>query len=130
VRRRGEAGSASLELVVLAPAIIALLGLVVLAGHVETAHQVVGQAAEDAARAASLSRSASTTNVAAHAAASADLSGRDCRTWTVSLGGALSPGATLTAQVACSTPLGILPGTFTATASAGAVVDTYRGATP
>ena len=127
---RDEAGSATLELVVLAPAVLALLGAVVRAGHVETAHQVVGQAAEDAARAASMARSASGAEPAARAAAGADLSGRDCSSWNLTITGALQPGATLTARVTCSTGLGILPGDFTAAASAGAVVDRYRGTGP
>lgn len=124
---RPQAGSATLELVVAAPAVLALVGLVVMAGHVETAHQVVAQAAEDAARAATTARSDALANYAAHQAAGADLSGRDCATWSVALTGAIVPGGAISATVVCTTGLGVLPGHFTATNSATAVVDLYRG---
>jgi hypothetical protein len=115
---------------VAAPVVLALLGLVVLAGRVESAHQVVNQAAEDAARAASIARSQGSATDAAHAAAGADLSGRDCQHWNLSLSGSFAPGSVVSAQIACTTSLGILPGSFTATSHASSVVDVYRGALP
>lgn len=130
LRPRGEEASATLELVVGAPAVLALVGLVVLAGHIETAHQVVNQAAEDAARAASLARSNAVALPDAQAAAGADLAGRDCATWYVTVTGAVIPGGAVTATVACTTGLGILPGRFTATNTATAAVDLYRGVSP
>jgi len=127
VGRRGERGSATVELAVAAPAVLALVGLVVLGGRVETARQVVAQAAEDAARAATLARSNSAMSGDAQAAAAADLAGRDCGAWNLSLSGVVSPGAVISARVTCTTGLGMLPGSFTATGTASAVVDSYRG---
>jgi Flp pilus assembly protein TadG len=127
VGRRGERGSATVELAVAAPAVLALVGLVVLAGRVETAHQVVAQAAEDAARAATLARSTPAMSDEARSAAAADLGGRDCGAFTVSVSGSLAPGSVLSARVTCTTGLGILPGTFTATGTGSAVVDIFRG---
>ena len=128
--RRTEAGSATLELAVAAPAVLALLGLVVLAGRVETAHQVLNQAAEDAARAASTARSQPSAVTDAQSAAASDLSGRDCASWNLFVSGSLRPGGVMSTRITCSTSLGILPGSFTATASASAVVDVFRGAAP
>ena len=130
MHRRGEAGSATLELAVAAPAVLALVGLVVLAGRVETAHQVVNQAAEDAARAASIARSQASAAAEANTAAASDLSGRDCERWNLSLSGQIVPGGVMSAQITCTTSLGILPRSFTASARASAVVDVYRGTVP
>lgn len=126
-RRRDETGSATLELAVLTPAALAVLGVVVLAGHVESARAVVAQAAQDAARAATMARDQTTARSYADSAASSDLAGRNCRTWSLGLIGTLKPGATLTATVTCTTGLGILPGAFTTSHSSGAVVDPLRG---
>lgn len=52
----GERGSATIELAILAPGLLALLGLVLVAGRIEAASSVVEQAAAAAARAASLAR--------------------------------------------------------------------------
>ena len=125
--RRGEAGSATLELAVLTPAVIAVLGAVVLAGHVESARARVAQAAEDAARAATMARDQAAAQADANAAAAADLAGPDCSTWNLSISGSLVPGSSLTATLTCTTGLGILPGTFHVTQVASAVVDLYRG---
>ena len=130
MRRKGEAGSATLELAVAAPAVLALVGLVVLAGRVETTHQVVNQAAEDAARAASIARSQTSASADANSAAASDLSGRDCEHWNLSVSGQLTPGGVMTTRITCTTSLGMLPGSFTATSGASAVVDVYRGTVP
>jgi Flp pilus assembly protein TadG len=128
VRRRTERGSATLELAILAPALLAIAALAVLAGRVETARLVVAQAAEDAARAATLSRTDSGALADAGAVASDDLSGgTDCSSWTMSASGSLKPGSTVSAVVTCSNPLGLLPGDYTATGSASSIVDVYRG---
>ena len=67
MRRRGSSdrGSASLELAILAPAVLALLGLVIAAGRSEVAGGAVEQAAAAAARDASLARTAPAARVAA-----------------------------------------------------------------
>lgn len=53
-RRQGEDGNAALELVILAPVLLALLGLVIAAGRTSIAQGSVDAAARDAARQASI----------------------------------------------------------------------------
>src|SRR5437763_15931638 len=127
MRRSPQAGSASLELAVIAPAVLALVGLVVFAGRVESAHQVAAQAAEDAARAATVARDSTSSQAAARAAAAADLAG-ECEEWNVTLTGGFTPGATVTAHVACTRRTGFVPGSITATDQASAAVDLSRRA--
>ena len=64
-RRSGDQGSATLELTVLAPAVLALLGLAIAAGRIEIAGGAVEQAAAAAAREASIARTESTARMAA-----------------------------------------------------------------
>ena len=127
MRPKPERGSASLELAVLAPGILALVGFVVLAGRIQTSRQLVAQAAEDAARAATLARDTTDALDKARAAAAADLGGDRCAAWDVTLTGSVLPGRTLSATVTCTTLLGVVPGAFTATGTASAVVDVHRG---
>ena len=131
-RGRGgtDRGSATVELAVVAPAVLALVGLVVFAGRIETAHQAVTQAASDAARAATLTRSITGGPAAARTAVAADLGEGDCATWDVTVSGLVVPGGVITVHVTCTTGLGIVPGVFTASASASATVDAYRGVAP
>lgn len=126
-RPRDQAGSATLELAVLTPAVIALLGAVVLAGHVESAKARVAQAAEDAARAATMARDQTSAQTDAESAAAADLAGPDCSSWTLSVVGTLVPGTSMSATITCTTGLGILPGSFHVANTASAAVDRYRG---
>lgn len=127
MRHESQGGSATLELVVLTPAVLALVALVVLAGRITSARQVVTEAAEDAVRAASLARSAPDAYAMADAAAQADLVGRHCDSWTVTLTGDVVPGSSLSARVTCTTSLGILPGGLTESGTASQVVDVFRG---
>lgn len=118
----------TVEAAVLAPAALALVGLVVLGARVASAHQVVAQAAEDAARAATLARTQAGAAAGAAAAAAADLAGPGvCQAWSSGVSGTLAPGSTMVAQVHCTTSLGILPGSYAVSASAGSVVDALRG---
>jgi Flp pilus assembly protein TadG len=76
--RRGsdrDAGNAALELVVLAPVILFLLGLMIAAGRTSIAQGAVDAAARDAARQASISLTPSAAKAAALSSASAALSG-------------------------------------------------------
>jgi Flp pilus assembly protein TadG len=54
VKRDPEAGNAALELVILAPALLLLIGLVIALGRTTSAQNAVADAARDAARQASL----------------------------------------------------------------------------
>jgi Flp pilus assembly protein TadG len=72
-RRRGERGSLSVELVVLAPALAVLLLLLGAGGRVVEVQGHIDGAARDAARAASLGRSSLLASQLARQAAVADL---------------------------------------------------------
>ena len=72
-RRPAEAGSAALELVVLAPILLALLGLVIAAGRVSIAQSAVNAAARDAARQASIALGPYAAQAAGQASARAAL---------------------------------------------------------
>jgi Flp pilus assembly protein TadG len=76
-RQRGgtDAGSATVELVLVAPVLVVFLLFMVFAGRAVVAMGEVEAAARDAARAASLSRSAQAARLAAGRAAAADLFG-------------------------------------------------------
>ncbi|ASY37096.1 MULTISPECIES: TadE/TadG family type IV pilus assembly protein [unclassified Streptomyces] len=140
-RRRldGERGSLALETAVLAPALIAVLGLLVAFGRVVEAGNDVDSAARAAARAASLERDADTAQVAAAEAARSSLSGDGvtCRSESVSVdtsGYSIDVGqeASVTATIVCAARLSDialpgLPGSKQYTATWTSPLDTYRG---
>jgi Flp pilus assembly protein TadG len=114
-----EDGNAALELVVLAPVILFLLGFVIAAGRTSTAQGAVDAAARDAARQASISLTPAAAEAAAQSSARAALSqdGLDCNPQvlvdtsqfdTVPVG---QP-ASVTAIVKCRVPLSdlVVPG--------------------
>ncbi len=70
---RGDRGSAGVSVVLLTPAVLALLAFAVLAGRVGTAHQDVVSAAQAAARAASLRHDGAAASADAREAAEATL---------------------------------------------------------
>jgi hypothetical protein len=134
-----DSGNAALELVLLAPIIVILIGLVVAAGRTTLAQGALDAAARAAARQASI---APTEGAAVEAAmAGADLAlradGLDCRP-TVFLPGlaaafATSPGrpAQVHARVVCVVRLSDLvvpgvPGSLRLTASFASPLDPYR----
>ena len=137
-RTRLDHGSITLELAVLAPAILLLLGLVLLAGRLATTHQQLDHAAEAAARAATLARDATTARTQATASANANLTGRDapCTNLhvTVDTTGFTVPAgrpADVVVHLTCTvslTALGIpgIPGSRTLSATATSPLDTYR----
>jgi len=117
-RRAGEEGNAALELVVLAPVLLALVGLVIAAGRTSIAQGSVDAAARDAARQASLALTPVAASRAGVASAVAALreDGLDCSPVVVVDTGqfAIPPGepAAVTATVSCTVPLArlALPG--------------------
>lgn len=135
-RADSERGSASLELAVLAPALLVLLALIIVAGRVAVVHQAVEGAAAQAARAASLERTAGAAADRAHAVAGATLAnaGLHCAGASVSVdtsGFAVAVGtpARVTATVTCTVDLAGLAtpvGPTTITRSASSAIDTYR----
>jgi len=96
-RAAADNGNAPLELVILAPVILALIGLVIAAGRTSVAQSSVDAAARDAARQASISLSPTAARLAALASAKAALraDGLHCK-----------PVVTLDLQPGFSTPLG------------------------
>lgn len=135
---RGERGSTTLELVVWAPGLLLLIGLLTVAGRVNSANAAVEQAAVDAARTASSARTAAGAWDTARASAQTSLAaqGLQCTTTTLTLdtsGFATRPGqsATVTATVTCPVRLADLalpglPGTRTVSHTATSSLDTFR----
>jgi len=135
---RKDEGSMTLELSILTPAVMILLGLVIVAGRVQVANQAVDHAAQSAARAATLARNPVTARAQAQAAATRELATGDlhCTRVRVSLdttGFAVPVGrpAEVTATVTCTLDLARLavpgiPGTRQVTSTATSPLDTYR----
>ena len=74
---RGDAGSITLELAILAPALLLLLGLLIFAGRVGVARSAVDHAAAVAARDASMARTADGARNAANEAMLRELGSQD-----------------------------------------------------
>jgi Flp pilus assembly protein TadG len=133
-----ERGSATLELAVLAPALLLLLGLVVLAGRVQVAAGGVEHAAMSAAREASLARTVDGARATASSAAARELDGQDIRcdisSITVDTAGFSAPlgqSATVSATLTCTVSFADLaipglPGSRTLTATATSPIDRFR----
>jgi len=138
-RDEADRGAVTLETVILTPALLALIGLLVVGGRVTSAQNVVEQAASEAARTASLARTGPGAAKAARTAATAALQrrGATCEQISISIdtsGFAVPAGqpATVTATVSCTVPLSDLglpgaPGSHTVSAKAASPLDTYRG---
>lgn len=128
-----DVGSTTVEIVVLAPLVIALLCFVVGLGRIaDTRNQLTG-ATRDAARAASLAATPAAARTAAAQAAGADLAGAgiDCARFAVAVDSSqFTPGGAVTVRVTCTTDLSAvsvsgLPGHLTLTATSTAPLDTY-----
>jgi Flp pilus assembly protein TadG len=134
-----DRGSATIELAVLAPALLALLGLVIVAGRIATAGSALEQAAASAARAASIARDARGAEAAAQRSARDSLrdQGVTCQPLTSSLdvGGfavAVGSPASVTVRLRCTVPLADIavpgmPGQRTVTAQMTSPIDRFRG---
>lgn len=133
-----DAGSASIELAILAPAVLAMFVAVLIGGRTNLARQSVEAAAFDAARTASLERTAGAAQAQASAAAFATLAGQGlhCSSTTVAVstdGFAVPVGqpATVTATVTCrlsyaDIALPGMPGGAILTYSFESPLDKYR----
>ena len=133
-----DSGSVTLELAILGPALLLLLGLVVAAGRIEVAGAAVEQAASAAAREASIARTASAARAAATSSARQSLrdQGLDCAGLDVTVdtaGFAVAAGlpAQVGVSVVCSVPLSDLavpglPGSRTMRAQMASPLDRYR----
>ena len=133
-----EEGSATLELTILAPALLVLLSLAIVAGRIETASSAVEQAAAVGARDASLARTPALARVAAADSVRGSLAsqGITCGSLDVNLdasGFSAPPGnaAVVRLTVSCALPLSDLavpgiPGTRSVQATMTSVLDSYR----
>lgn len=130
---RNERGSAVVELTVLAPLLLLLLLLAVVAGRLVDARMQVDDAAHDAARAASIQRTAGSANASAKSAASATLEDEHttCRNMSLTTdtsnfyaGGSVSVDLTCQVDLSDLTMLH-LGGSRTIEAHAMAVIDQF-----
>jgi len=130
----GEAGGATIELVLCTPLLLGLLMLAVLAGRVAQTRAEVDGAARDAARAASIARDPAAASRAAHQAAAATLGQRGvtCRALTVTTDtGAFRAGGVVAVTITCTIDLADLsllhvPGSRTVTARFVEPLDAFR----
>ncbi len=135
---RDERGSAAIEAAVGVPAFVLFVGLIIFGGRTATTHQAVETAAADAARAASIERTATIAKDRATTAATASLSnqGIDCLDVDVTVDTSqfsrtVGEAATVTATVRCRLDLSDLsvpgvPGSRLITATIASPIDTWR----
>lgn len=132
-----ERGSMALEMAIVAPALIALLVMVIGLGRVSFAHNALDAAARDAARQASIARDPATARSAAVTSARAALAreGLACAPSvtvdTTGLSAPLGRPAVVVARVSCEVNLADLavpgiPGTKNITSSFTSPIDPYR----
>lgn len=130
--RRGERGSMAVEIVILAPVMLAFMMLVVAAGRLVAVKGDLEAASRDAARAASLERTSGAAQGRANEVVDASLDKQTTACQGTSLGGTdfVSGGivrVSLTCQVSYA-GLGLLglPGSITVKAVSTAPIDVYR----
>lgn len=133
-----ERGSSTLELAIITPALLLLLGLVVVGGRVQVASGALEHAAATAAREASLMRAGTAAQAAASVAAARELDGQDLRcaatSTTVDTSGLtrrVGQPATVAVTLTCTVSfadlaLPGLPGARTLTATATSPLDRFR----
>jgi Flp pilus assembly protein TadG len=133
-----ERGSVSVELALLAPALLVLLSFTVVAGRTQIAEGAVQEAARAAAREASLARDPATATALAGAQAERTLDAQDLRCQSTSInintaGFSAPPGRPGDVTVSITCVVGMadllapgLPGSVTVEASFTSPVDAYR----
>lgn len=131
---RTEDGSATLELTLIAPALLALALVVAVVSSIAGTRSEVDDAAWEAARAASLTRSLSDAQAAADNAVGDRLSGRHwrCLDRLVTLDGTrFEPGGAVAVTVTCRVRLAdglpLLPGVVTFRSRSAEPLERYRG---
>lgn len=134
---RPDDGSVTAQTVFAVPLLIAVLLFVVLCGQLVETRLRVDSAAEDAARAASLSRTSQDAQKAARSAAAEQLGhgGLSCASYTVTVDTtAFRPGGRVRVSVKCAAStkgligLGV-PGSVSVNGHAVSPIDQYRGTT-
>lgn len=136
---RNERGSSAVELALLVPALMVMMGLLIAGGRLWFDRTTVAEAAQTAARSASLARSAGQARAAGDTAGRQSLAtaGLRCVNPAVSVDAAAfsrpvgTPG-TVTSTVTCAVPFGDIglpgmPGSITIVAHGTSALDTYRG---
>jgi Flp pilus assembly protein TadG len=131
-------GAAAVELTLLVPALLLVLGLLVAGGRLWFARTTVNEAAQTAARAASLARSSAAAIAAGQEAGSQSLAtaGLRCTSTSVSINTAAfavpvgSP-STVTSRILCNVDFSDVflpgwPGSLQLTGRGSAALDTYR----
>ena len=133
-----QRGSASVEITLLIPALLVTLGLLIIGGRIWFARTTVNEAANSAARAASLARSGAEAATVGRSAANQSLStnGLRCASTAVEVNTAgfgvpVGTPATITASVSCRVEFSDLllpriPGGVDLTAGGASALDTYR----
>jgi Flp pilus assembly protein TadG len=121
--RRGERGSFSVELAVLAPALLVMISFIISVGRVTEGRAMVQGAVRDAARAATINHNGNAATAAQEAYAQATR-GRNCG--PVALQPVVPvPGGTVTATATCHVTT--MWGSQAITRQAISAVDIYRG---
>ena len=121
--RRGERGSFSVELAVLAPTLLLVISFIISVGRVTEGRALVQGAARDAARAATINHNGNAAG-AAQVAYQQATRGRDCDPMTLRPL-VPAPGGTVTATATCRVTT--LWGKQSITRHASSAVDIYRG---
>jgi Flp pilus assembly protein TadG len=136
---RDQHGAAAVELTLLVPALLLVLGLLVAGGRLWFARTTVNEAAQTAARAASLSRSPSAATSVARDAGSQSLTtaGLHCSSTSVSINTAAfgvpaGTPSTVTSTVLCVIDFSDVflpgwPGSMKLIGHGSTALDTYRG---
>ena len=132
---RDESGAMAVELVLLAPVLVLLCGIIVMAGDFRSAANDVSNAAYAAARAASYTSDPTAAQSAGETAALDSMANRGdaCAQMTTRIdtsnftpGGDVKVTVTCVAALAQITGFGIIPGHKTFTATAVVPIDTHR----
>jgi Flp pilus assembly protein TadG len=133
-----QRGAAAVELTLLVPALLLVLGLLVAGGRLWFARTTVNEAAQTAARAASLARSPTAAIAAGREAGSQSLAtaGLRCRSTSVSVSTAafsvpVGTPSTVTSTILCRVDFSDVflpgwPGSLQLTGRGSAALDTYR----
>lgn len=135
---RSERGSMTIEIIAWAPVLALIIGLMILGGRMTLANGSVDQAANAAARAASLARTAEEAQASAQSAAETTLTNAElpCISTAVEVDTAdlalpVGTTGTVSVTITCEVYLADLgmpgvPGVYTMTGTGESVLDTYR----
>jgi TadE-like protein len=133
-----DRGSVTLEMVLITPLVLLLMQFIVFTGRFVDARSDVVSASRDAARAASIQRTAGDAVAMANETVDRTLAGEGIRCRPAPIvdvsfgGGGFAPGNYVHVQVTCGVRLSDLawlniPGTRSSTVEAVEVIDVYRG---